>query len=137
RPRNRVQHSPAVGFCFQVRLPRCRCHGRRHPLLDAFSSTPHARTDPTWTPVRDEGLTKSRDAQARPAHTSAQNAMSLPSQRRLRSCNCIIRFKILYICTWSWSSYRGGDLMTMQMKYDVFSEDVTRFYMHGQVYARH
>ncbi|KAF8261365.1 hypothetical protein EI94DRAFT_811648 [Lactarius quietus] len=66
-----------------------------------------------------------------------QNAMSLPSQRRLRSCNCIIRFKILYICTWSWSSYRGGDLMTMQMKYDVFSEDVTRFYMHGQVYARH
>jgi len=23
----------------------------------------------------------------------------------------------------------GGDLMTMLMKYDVFSEDVTRFYM--------
>ena len=23
----------------------------------------------------------------------------------------------------------GGDLMTMLMKYDIFSEDVTRFYM--------
>ena len=33
------------------------------------------------------------------SRTSAQSATSLPSQRRLGSCNCTIRFKILYICT--------------------------------------
>src|SRR6266436_677544 len=29
----------------------------------------------------------------------------------------------------------GGDLMTMLMKYDVFSEDVTRFYMAESILA--
>ncbi len=29
----------------------------------------------------------------------------------------------------------GGDLMTMLMKYDVFSEDVTRFYLAESILA--
>lgn len=33
------------------------------------------------------------------SHTSARSATSLQSQRRLGSCSCTIRFKILYICT--------------------------------------
>ena len=33
------------------------------------------------------------------SHTSARSATSLQNQRRLGSCSCIIRSKILYICT--------------------------------------
>lgn len=83
----------------------------------------------------------------RSLHMLELNEIYSPSQHPHGSYSYIIRSRIQCIFTSLWNSFvslevrdavrlrfskypsAGGDLMTMLMKYDIFSEDVSRFYM--------